>query len=154
MIFPGIYYLTIRLAKWYAKADDIPTKELFLKYAYMLVPMGLLAWIAFSVPLIMVNGSYIISVISDPMGWGMNLFGTADFPWTPLRPNWVPYLQVPILLTGLYYGLRGLYEVGRKLFWIRYGLETGLIRVTRDGRTGRASINSARFFESTRRYLK
>jgi len=28
----------------------------------------------------------------------------------------VPYLQVPILLTGLYYGLRGLHKVGRKLF--------------------------------------
>lgn len=40
---------------------------------------GLLAWIAFSVPLIFVNGSYIISVISDPFGWGWNLFGTADF---------------------------------------------------------------------------
>jgi 4Fe-4S binding protein len=116
VIFPGIYYLTIRLAKLYAKADNVPTKELFLGYGYMLVPMGLLAWIAFSIPLIMVNGSYIISVISDPLGWGMNLFGTAEFPWTPLKPHWVPYLQVPILLIGLYYGLRGLHKVGKGLF--------------------------------------
>ena len=116
VIFPGLYYLSIRLAKWYAKADSISTKELFLRYSYMLVPMGLLAWIAFSIPLIMVNGSYIISVISDPLGWGMNLFGTAEFPWTPLKPEWVPFLQVPILLTGLYYALRGLHKVARKLF--------------------------------------
>jgi hypothetical protein len=46
----------------------------------------------------------------------MNLFGTADFPWRPLWPEWVPYLQVPILLTGLYYGLRGLHKVGLQLF--------------------------------------
>lgn len=116
VIFPGLYYVSIRLAKWYARADTVPTKELFLKYAYMLVPMGLLAWIAFSVPLLMVNGAYIISVASDPLGWGMNLFGTADFPWTPLWPHWVPFLQVPILLTGLYYGLRGLHKVGRRIF--------------------------------------
>jgi ferredoxin len=116
VIFPSLFYLSIRVAKWYAGADAVPTKELFLKYAYMLVPMGLLAWIAFSVPLMMVNGSYIISVASDPLGWGMNLFGTANFPWTPLWPQWVPFLQVPILLTGLYFGLRGLHKVGRQIF--------------------------------------
>ncbi len=116
VIFPGLYYLSIRLAKWYARADGVSTKELFLKYAYMLVPMGLLAWIAFSVPLIMVNGSYIISVVSDPLGWGMNLFGTAEFPWKPLWPQWVPFIQVPILLAGFYFGLRGLHRVGSQLF--------------------------------------
>jgi len=116
VIFPALYYLSVRIGKWLARADSIPTKELFLKYAYMLVPMGLLAWVAFSVPLAMVNGSYILGVISDPLGRGMNLFGTADFPWTPFHPAWVPFLQVPILLAGLYYGLRGLHKVGRQLF--------------------------------------
>lgn len=116
VVFPGLYYLSIRLAKWYARADAVPTQELFLKYSYMLVPMGLLAWIAFSVPLLMVNGSYIIAVISDPLGWGMNLFHTSDFPWIPFHPAWVPFIQVPILLAGLYCGLRGLEKAGRKLF--------------------------------------
>ncbi|MDD5542187.1 MAG: 4Fe-4S binding protein [Acidobacteriia bacterium] len=116
VIFPALFYLSIRLGKWYARADDVSTKELFLKYAYMLVPMGLLAWIAFSVPLIMVNGSYIVSVASDPLGWGMNLLGTAEFPWKPLWPQWVPFAQVPILLAGLYFGLRGLHKVGSQLF--------------------------------------
>lgn len=116
VIFPGLYYLSIRLAKWYARADAVPTKELFLKYAYALVPMGLLAWIAFSVPLVMVNGSYIISVISDPLGWGMNLFGTAEFPWTPFWPDRVPLIQVPILLAGFYFAQRGLHRIARQLF--------------------------------------
>jgi ferredoxin len=116
VIFPGLYYISIRLAKWQARADNVTVKDLFLQYSYMLVPMGLLAWIAFSVPLIMVNGSYIISVVSDPLGWGMNLFGTAEFPWTPLKPEWVPYVQVPILLFGFYYAMRGLDVVARRLF--------------------------------------
>ncbi len=116
VIFPGLYYLSVRLAKWYARADSISTRDLFLKYAYMLVPMGLLAWIAFSVPLLMVNGSYILSVASDPLGWGMNLFRTAEFAWAPLYPTWVPFVQVPILLAGLYYGLRGLHKVGQEIF--------------------------------------
>ena len=116
VIFPSLYYLSIRLAKRFAKADSVSLKELFLGYSYMLVPLGLLAWIAFSIPLIMVNGSYIISVISDPLGWGMDLFGTAEFPWIPFMPEWVPFLQVPVLLIGLYYSLRGLHKVARKFF--------------------------------------
>jgi hypothetical protein len=116
VIFPGLYYLSIRLAKWHARANQISTKDLFLQYAYILVPVGLLAWIAFSVPLIMVNGSYIVSVVSDPLGWGMNLFGTAEFPWTPVKPEWVPYVQVAILLLGFYYGMRGLDRVSRRAF--------------------------------------
>ncbi len=96
----------------------------------MLVPMGLLAWIAFSVPLLMVNGSYIISVASDPLGWGMDLFGTAEFPWSPLWPEWVPYIQVPVLLAGLYYGLRGLHKVGRQLFPDRAQLHRSLVPPT------------------------
>lgn len=130
VIFPGLFYLSVRAAKWYARAQEVPTKELFLRYGYALVPMGLLAWIAFSVPLLMVNGSYIISVASDPMGWGMNLFGTADFPWQPLLPQWVPYLQVPILLTGLYYGVRALYKNGRELFPNRVQLHRSLVPST------------------------
>lgn len=116
VVFPALYYASILLAKWYGRADAIPTREIFLKYAYMLVPMGLLAWIAFSIPLLMVNGAYIIAVASDPLGWGMNLLGTAEFPWRPLWPEWVPYLQVPVLLSGFYYGLRGLNKVASELF--------------------------------------
>ena len=116
VVFPFLYYVSIVVSRWYSKAEHIPIKELFLKYSYMLVPMGLLAWVAFSVPLLMVNGSYIISVTSDPLGWGMDLFGTADFPWTPLMPAWVPWIQAPILLLGLYYGVRGGYKAGVLLF--------------------------------------
>ena len=115
VVFPALYYLAILLAKWYSGTKTVSMREMFLAYSYMLVPMGLLAWIAFSIPLIMVNGSYIISVISDPLGWGMNLFGTADFPWTPFKPHWVPFLQVGVLLVGLYYSLRGLHRVAAKL---------------------------------------
>ena len=129
-IFPALYYLSIRLAKWYAGAEAIPTKELFLKYGYALVPMGLLAWIAFSVPLMMVNGSYIISVSSDPLGWGMNLFGTANFPWKPFWPEWVPYLQVPILLCGFYYGVRALHKVGSGIFSDARQLQRSLLPPT------------------------
>ncbi|MFQ6097875.1 MAG: 4Fe-4S binding protein [Armatimonadota bacterium] len=121
--FPAIYYLAIRAGRWLAnristgQTDSAPSlKHLFIRYAYTLVPLGLLAWIAFSVPLLAVNGSYIISVLSDPMGRGWDLFGTAHFPWTPLHPEWVPYLQIPLLLAGLYYALRSGHKIALELW--------------------------------------
>ncbi len=45
-------------------------RALFVRYAYTLVPLGLAAWIAFSIGFVFVNGSYALAVISDPFGWG------------------------------------------------------------------------------------
>ncbi len=110
---PAIYYVAIRLGRSLAargleagSGRAVPSmKDLFIRYGYTLVPLGLMAWIAFTFPLIMVSGSYIISVISDPLGRGWNLFGTGEFPWTPFHPDWLAYIQIPCLMLGLYYAL-------------------------------------------------
>ncbi|KKL84789.1 hypothetical protein LCGC14_1961190, partial [marine sediment metagenome] len=91
-------------------------KELFLRYAYMLVPMGLLAWIAFSFPLIMVNGSYIVSVLSDPMGTGWDLFGTANFPWTPVLTAWLVPIQLAVLIGGFLVSADYGYKLSRQTY--------------------------------------
>ena len=76
-------------------------KELFVRYSYVLVPLGLFAWAAFSLPLIMVNYTHITSSLSDPLGWGWDLFGTAGPALAPLLPQLIPYIQIPLLLLGL-----------------------------------------------------
>lgn len=116
VIVPGIYGIFAGLAKLLAGAKEVNFKTVFIRFSYILVPMGLLAWIAFSLSLIMVNGSYIISVISDPFGWGWDLFGTANFPWTPLYPRLVPYLQVLFLLGGMAFSIFKGYEVAEEIF--------------------------------------
>lgn len=115
-VVPALFYGFVLLARRFANARHIPVKEVFLGYSYILVPLGLLAWIAFSVPLLFVNGSYIISVISDPLGWGWNLFGTAHFPWKPLWPEYLVFAQIVLLLTGLYYALNRGYQIGERMF--------------------------------------
>lgn len=111
---PLLYYLTVfwghRLAK-----SQVSVKVLFVRYGYTLVPLGLFAWIAFSIPLVMVNGSYIISIISDPLGWGWNLLGTADLHWTPILPEYGVFLQILLLSLGLFYSLKRGFEIALKL---------------------------------------
>jgi len=124
---PALFWVFAKAAQKVAKNKEVPFKEIFLGYSYLLVPLGLLAWIAFSFPLIMVNGSYIISVISDPLGWGWDLFGTAHFPWTPLWPEHVGYIQILLLMVGLFYALDRSFKIGERIFGNQKDAVRGLI---------------------------
>lgn len=114
--FPALYGLFVWLSRQASGDREVSLRQLFVDYSYAFVPLGLLAWVAFSVPLIMINGAYVVSVISDPFGWGWDLFGTAGVEWTPLLPEWVPFIQIVVLIAGLALALRGIYRVGGAVF--------------------------------------
>jgi len=105
LIVPGIFMLVTKAAGRLAGAD-VNRRLLTLRLAYTLIPVGICAWIAFSLPTIMVNYGYIISVFSDPLGLGWDLLGTADAHFKPLLPDWIPVIQGFILLAGLYLGIK------------------------------------------------
>jgi hypothetical protein len=113
LVVPGLFWLTTVAARALARLQ-VPLKRLFVDYAYSLVPLGLTAWIAFSFSFVFVNGSYAISVLSDPFGWGWNLFGTRSVPWTPLLPGLALVLQVGMLLVGLVFSIVIAYRIGRQ----------------------------------------
>ncbi len=100
VVVPGIFYLCAAAAQRIGRAAT-STRKLFVEYAYVLLPLGLAAWMAFNVSFVLINVSYAWSVISDPFGWGWNLFGTAGWGWTPYLAGLQPVMQVPILLVGL-----------------------------------------------------
>ena len=75
----------------------------------------------------MVNGAYILSVLSDPFGWGWNLFGTAEVPWTPILPHWIPYIQIALLAGGAYFAISSLVRIGKKMFSSRSKLIRSMI---------------------------
>jgi len=104
LVVPGIFATVSKLAN---RIAGRPTTDriMILRLAYILIPIGIFAWIAFSLPTVMVNYSYILSVLSDPLGLGWDLFGTADYKFMPFYPQWIPSIQGVILLAGLYFGL-------------------------------------------------
>ena len=103
-VFPGIFAIVASVARRMAESQE--NKKIFiLRLAYILVPVGIFAWIAFSLPMLMVNYGYILNVLSDPLGLGWNLFGTADYPYIPFYPEWIPLIQGVIMLAGLYFGI-------------------------------------------------
>jgi len=104
LIVPGFFMLVAKGASRLAGAK-VNSRSLTLRLAYILIPIGIFAWIAFSLPTIMVNYGYIISVFSDPLGLGWDLLSTADMHFKPLIPDWIPVIQGLVLLAGLYLGI-------------------------------------------------
>lgn len=100
VVVPGIFLL----CAWGARQlsfQKFSLRRTFVEYAYVLVPLGLAAWAAFSLSFVLINFSYAWQVLSDPFGWGWNLFGTANWTWTPYFAGMLSYFQIPILLAGL-----------------------------------------------------
>ncbi len=105
VVVPGIFYLCTALSRRMARAAA-SARRFFVEYAYTLLPLGLAAWMAFNVSFVLINISYAWSVLSDPFGWGWNLFGTANWTWTPYLAGLQPMMQIPILLVGLVAAIR------------------------------------------------
>lgn len=107
ILVPGIIYLLSRLGARLAKIKE-NTREVFLEYAGSLLPFALMNWIAFVIPMLFVNVTFIKQSISDPFGWGWDFFGTANTPWHQFLPQFTPWLQAVAVLTGLYLSLRNI----------------------------------------------
>ena len=83
----------------------VETRQMALQASYSLIPVGIFAWMAFSLPSVMVNYNYIFIVLSDPLGLGWDIFGTANMAFHPFYPEWIPIIQGVLLLAGLYFGI-------------------------------------------------
>lgn len=113
LLLPGVFfifsYASYNLGNRGKK--EVTLRNVFTNFSYTLVPLGLMAWISFSFGILFPNSTYILHVLSDPFAWGWNLFGTANFPWTPLLTYYMPFFQVGSLLFGLALSL----DIGFKL---------------------------------------
>jgi len=100
IVTPGLFWLCTAAARRLGRAGQA-ARQAFIEHSYALIPLGLAAWAAFSLGFVFINLSYAWQVMSDPFGWGWNLFGSANWAWTPYLSGLVPLLQAIILLLGL-----------------------------------------------------
>jgi hypothetical protein len=114
LLLPGLFAIVAAAIRRLARLE-IPWQRLFIDFSYTLIPMGLAAWIAFSVGFVLSNGSYALAVISDPFGWGWNLFGTVNVPWTPIWPGLVSFVQVGVLTVGLLFSTNIAFRIARQM---------------------------------------
>jgi len=107
VIVPGIIWLLSMIPSKISE-KKLSVKFTFLNYAGALLPLGLLLWIAFVIPMLFVNKTFIMQSASDPFGWGWDFFGTANIPWHQLLPQYIPWFQSVMILTGFYFSLKNI----------------------------------------------
>jgi hypothetical protein len=112
-VLPLLFGLAVLAGRALARsrADLGPT---FVAQAYALVPLGLGAWIAFSLAFVFTNLSYLWPVLSDPLNLGWNLLGTAAAPWTPYLTASVPALQALVLAGALAWASAVAFRIARE----------------------------------------
>jgi polyferredoxin len=113
VLIPGLLYLLSITGKRLSGIRQ-STRDVFLMLSGTLLPMGLMLWIAFVIPMLFVNVTFILQSVSDPFGWGWDFFGTANIPWHQFLPRLVPWIQSVLVLIGLWLSLRNLKISGLK----------------------------------------
>ena len=81
-------------------------RKRFAALCTTLIPLGLMFWVAFSLSFVLINASYILASLSDPLGFGWNLFGTADTAWQPMLTSILAPGQTLALVGGLIWSAR------------------------------------------------
>jgi ferredoxin len=81
-------------------------KTRFASLSASLIPLGLMFWVAFSLSFVLANGTYVLAALSDPLGLGWNLFGTAEISWRPMLTFLLAPAQTLALVGGLIWSTR------------------------------------------------
>lgn len=116
LIFLTIYLVLIALTKVITKPRE-SIKELSLQFAFTLIPIAFVYNIAHYYTLIFTEGPNIIRLISDPFGFGWNLFNTANYYSSIIiDASFVWHSQVAFILLGHIVGVYLAHVIALNIF--------------------------------------
>jgi hypothetical protein len=99
--FVLVYGAVVRAMAWSAD-EAVPRRNLGGWFVLTLVPIGIAYHLAHYHSLLLVAGQYAIPLLSDPFGWGWDLFGTTlyrvDFSVADAASIW--YLSMGAIVIG------------------------------------------------------
>jgi hypothetical protein len=104
-LLPGLFFLAVWSGRRLSNST-LSIRKAFATQAQVLVPLGLMAWIAFTVSFALVKLPNILAVLSDPLGRGWNLLGTAHLSGFPDVSGISAILEIAALLAGLFWSVR------------------------------------------------
>jgi polyferredoxin len=107
ILAPGLLYALLCVGMWLASGRrEIGIRKLFVRFAATLLPIALFYHLAHNATHVVWEWSKLRRLISDPLGWGSDWFGTARAPLTSLwSPETIWYLQVALVVIGHVYGI-------------------------------------------------
>jgi hypothetical protein len=105
LLFPFVYLAVFRLFVWGVKMvtrTSLSVRQLTLQFAMSLVPIAFVYHLTHYYTLLIAQGGQIFKLVSDPFGFGWNLFGTATQAMQPvmLDVGGIWLTQVALILFG------------------------------------------------------
>ena len=120
----GVFWVGAMFSRALAKSE-VGIRDVLKALAYPLIPVALFYHLAHNGMHFFLEAQSIVPLLSDPFGWGWNLFGTAGYahgPLLSLQKIW--WLQVGLIVVGHAYGVlvadrvsRALYASGGRAFF-------------------------------------
>lgn len=105
VLLPALYASAVWVSAWLGKQKTDLRKSL-AQTSQVLVPLGLMAWIAFTISFAFTKFSYVLPVVSDPLGWGWNLIGMTGMANVGQTTSFNLLIQTILLATGLFWSSR------------------------------------------------
>jgi NAD-dependent dihydropyrimidine dehydrogenase PreA subunit len=99
VFLPGLFSSFVWLKKRLAHSTQA-LKSMVAAEARALIPLGLMAWIAFTISFALPKLGYIAGVLNDPLGIGWHILGSTPVPWSLNLSAISPVLVVGAILLG------------------------------------------------------
>ncbi|WDE96252.1 hypothetical protein PQO03_11090 [Lentisphaera profundi] len=113
----GIFWFSAWTTKQLTCNHKMRTRDFFKAFAYPLIPVALFYHLAHNGMHFFMEAQNIIPLLSDPMGWGWDLFGTATKTYAPmLSLTSIWYLQVILIVIGHIFGVIVADRIAKVLF--------------------------------------
>ena len=113
----GLYVLAARLSSWLTRGSAVSSRELFIRYAYALLPVALFYHLAHNAMHLLSEGGEVVPLLSDPLGRGADYLGTATLHIGPLMPEQAIWMiQVALIVVGHLFGIVVAHRMSRRLF--------------------------------------
>lgn len=105
VLSPWLYFAVYALFVWLGRVlagSRVPMRQLLLDFSFSLLPIAVVYHITHYYTLLLSQGVKIVSLLSDPFGWGWDFFGTAQLWRAPILPEMgtVWHTQVGLILFG------------------------------------------------------
>ncbi len=110
-----IYSIVIVFSKLLNRETSF--KDIFTSYAYSIIPLGLLMHLSHNLRHLLEEGTGIIPVLSDPFGFGWDIFGTSGYMPAPvLNNNNILLIQWLLMFIGLGFSISIGKKISRRIF--------------------------------------
>jgi NAD-dependent dihydropyrimidine dehydrogenase PreA subunit len=110
LFLPALFTLCVWAWKKISQ-NSLPLKRLIANQAQGLLPLGLMAWIAFTIAFALPKLNLVLGVSNDPFGWGWHLLNAVNTSQSLDVSGFSPFLQLTLLVVGVFWSA----SVTRKL---------------------------------------